>query len=60
MEGGSLSGGIVCGALGISSVGTGALVCSVLGGATGGALLGSGGSEAGGKIGLHLYEEGAW
>lgn len=47
-------------ALGVSSVGTAALVCSVLGGTKGGALLGTGGSEVGEKIGLHLYEEGAW
>lgn len=76
VQGGSLVGGLgggvvggysssfvapfICVALGLSSAGTGALVCTVLGGAAGGALGGALGSNYGGEIGLKFYEETAW
>ncbi|MBF8733054.1 hypothetical protein IRZ59_21730 [Pseudomonas guariconensis] len=74
VEGGALVGGVgggwgggilgaggasyICAALGISSLGTGALICSVLGGAVGGTIGGMRGSELGEAQGLKLYEGG--
>ncbi|MEX5351584.1 hypothetical protein WCE02_09540 [Pseudomonas juntendi] len=54
---GSTAGKAACLAIGVSSLGTGALACSIIGAAGGAVLAGEIGNDFGGKIGLRLYDD---